>query len=63
MSTKSITYSAGETVNMGNFNSIRRDVSVTRDIEPGEEPEEAWKKLQEAVDNKLQVQLRKAGKR
>lgn len=63
MKTKTMTYEAQETLNMGNFNSVKRGLSVTIEIQDGESPEEEWKKLSEAVDNKLQVQLKKAGKR
>lgn len=59
MKIKQITYGRGETVNTGNFNSVRVDVSVTADIEDGDSPEEVYAKVRDAVNSKVAAEAAK----
>lgn len=54
-----VTYSRGETINTGNFNSVRVDVSVTADIDEGESAEEAFAKIRDAANSKVAAEAAK----
>lgn len=53
MKTKSLTYSFGETVNTGNFNSVRVEFSITVDLEEGDDPNKIFIDLQQQVTSRV----------
>ena len=48
-----VKYSFGLTVNTGNYNSARFDVEYETDVQSDETPEEALKRAQEFVEEKV----------
>lgn len=54
-----ITVSRGETINTGNFNSVRVDVSCTCSIEEGDIAEDAYAKIRDAVNSKVAAEVAK----
>lgn len=53
----SLTYTRGATVNRGNFNSDRIDISVVMEIED-ENPDEVYAKARDWVKAKLKADLK-----
>lgn len=45
-----VTYSRGLTLNVGNFESVRIDISVEAEVEPGETFQGAYQAAKKAVD-------------
>lgn len=60
MNIKKITYSAGATVNTGNFNSIRFDWSAEAELQVGDDPEESANKLRDWVQEKIETEIKEA---
>lgn len=54
-----VTYSRGETVNTGNFNSVKFEVSVTAEIEDGDSAEEVYAKIKDAANSKVAAEAAK----
>lgn len=54
-----LTYSRGETINTGNFNSVRLDISATVRPDEGESPEEVYAKARDAVNSKVAAEAAK----
>lgn len=54
----SITYARGATINRGNYNSERYDISATVEIDPGEPEDFAYGRLAEWVRAKLARELK-----
>lgn len=57
MQVKEITISMGRTVNLGDYNTFRCEVSLTATILPDEDEEVEYEVLRKNVYNKLQVQI------
>ena len=51
--TKGMTYTVGATVNTGNYNSFRFDVSETVELEEGDNPEAVYGELRERCITKI----------
>ena len=65
-----VTYSAGRTISLPNYESLRVDVALTSDMQQGETSEQAWNRIKAKVDARLnkevkeiQESVRKAGGR
>jgi len=56
-----ITYARGATINTGNFNSVRLDVSVTAHVDEGEEPETVYARIRDTVNSKVAAEAAKHG--
>lgn len=59
MKITTITYSRGETINTGNFNSVRLDIAATATIDEAESAEDAYAKVREAVNSKIAAEVAK----
>lgn len=59
MKIREVTYSRGETINTGNFNSVRLDFSATAVIDDGETADEAHAKVREFVLAKVTAEASK----
>ncbi len=55
--TSTVTFSQGMTVNMGNFESARVDVSFTLDIPEGDDPQDVFESCVSLVETNLREQL------
>lgn len=53
MKVKSVTVSMGVTVNLGNYESFRMDVSEEIEIYEGEDPEEAYASARDNLRKKI----------
>lgn len=53
----------GLTINLGNFESARVDIGIERDIEPGEDLENAFLSVSHEVDLELKQQTEDIRKR
>lgn len=49
-----IRYSSRMTVNIGNFQNLQPEYEMTADLEPGENPDEAFAKIKRKVDALLE---------
>jgi hypothetical protein len=65
-----VTYSAGRTIALPNYESLRVDVALTSDMKQDETSEQAWNRIKAKVDARLnkevkeiQESVRKAGGR
>lgn len=54
---KEITVSRGETVNLGNFNSYRVDISISARIAPDDDPNDVYNQLMNWVESNLSNEL------
>jgi len=59
MKIREVTYSRGETINTGNFNSVRVDVSATAPVDVHEDEEIVFQEVREFVLAKLHVETSK----
>lgn len=59
MKITTVTYSRGETINTGNFNSVRLDVSATAALDETESAEEAYAKVRDTVNSKVAAEAAK----
>ena len=55
---ESVTFSYGATVNMGSFNSVRVDVSMTAKLYEGE-IDDAYQTVMDRVKEKVDIEVRK----
>ena len=53
----SVTMSLGATLNMGNFESVRLDYSLTDDLRTGETPDQAYARVEAQVEKQLQRRM------
>ena len=53
MRIKTITVSRGVTINLGNYESARLDVSVAFELDETDEPDEVYQKASDFIDQKL----------
>ena len=58
MTPKSIRYSRGTTVNLGDFESVRIDMSADADLDDGETLEAGMKDLKDQVDELVRAEVR-----
>ena len=63
MKIREVTYSRGATINTGNFNSVRVDVSATVVVEEGEDAETVYQRAKDFVMAKVQAEVAKNGNR
>lgn len=49
-----IRYSSKMTVNIGNFQNLQPEYEMSADLEPGENPDEAFAKMKRKVDSLLE---------
>lgn len=57
MQITSITYNRGATINTGNFNSVRVDISATAEVPEGEAPDDAMERLKDFVEDKVRAEV------
>ena len=55
-----ITYSRGATVNGGNFNSVRFDISATVEIEAADDADAKYEAVRDWVGRRLQAEVKVA---
>ena len=60
--TKTLTYAIGQTINTGNFNSVRIDFSETVELEPGDDRETVATELRNRVVTRLVTEASKIGR-
>lgn len=53
-----VTYGAGRTISLPNYESLRLDVSMTSDIQAGENSEQAWNRVKAKVDARLNREVK-----
>ena len=58
MTVTQMTYSLGRTLNTGNYESVKLDISMTADLEPEEQKGEAFRKLRDKVHLLMQDEVR-----
>lgn len=59
--TSKLEFSVGRTVNLGNYNSFRFDLRITKDLDEGDNPEQVYDELVSEVNEKAQAYLDKMG--
>ena len=57
-----MTYSRGATVNQGNYNSARVEVSATIEVGEKEKPDDQYLKLRDWVEQKVKLEVRELNK-
>jgi len=57
MAATRLSYSAGFTRNLGDFNSLRIDVGIEEDKREGETQSELWQRVVDYVDKRLMEQV------
>ena len=63
MKITTITVTRGATINVGNYNNVRFEVSATATVDDGEEAETVYARLRDSVTSKVQVEAAKHGAR
>ncbi len=58
-----ISYAMGRTLNLGNFQNVKVDISVTARVDEGEEAEAVYTRLRDSVTSKVQAEAAKHGSR
>jgi hypothetical protein len=59
MRVKQLSYTRGATINIGDFESVRVDVSATADLDDGEVFDTAYAQLKETVDDAVREEVRR----
>ena len=58
-----ITYSMGRPLNLGNFQNVKVDISVTARVDEAEEAESVYTRLRDSVTSKVAAEAVKHGAR
>lgn len=62
MKIQQITYSRGATINHGNFNSSRFDISVTVELDAEDNAATAYDKAKSWVSDRIKAEVQQVGK-
>ena len=62
MKTTSITFGRSETINLGNYNTAKIEISATAELEEGEKTEDVYAKLRDTVNSKIAHQAAERAK-